>query len=313
VLRFEHVTRCAQALRQLKPQEARALWLQASGCSYAEIARETGWTARKVNRCLTEGRRSFLARYASIESGAECDRWAPMVSAMADPEASSEQIAQARPHLRNCRALARDVRRQTAMLRAVFPVAAVTAAPRPRAHSEAGNLSVRLYEAIAGGVHERAAASVLKAQALLDATSASKVAAAAASAAALAGGLAVVDRAVLQHDHASPRRGAAREPRQAVATHGPGACRRRWRRRASPPRRRPREHRASGRDPGPIRVRAAGVGRLRTRAAGAIACLRPSRGGVRAVTVRSSHRLPDPSAPLPRVLLVRRLTIASGA
>jgi RNA polymerase sigma factor (sigma-70 family) len=211
VLRFEQVTRCAEALQRLKPQEARALWLQASGRSYAEIARETGWTATKVNRCITEGRRSFLARYASIESGAECDRWAPMVSAMADGEASREQIAKARPHLRNCpacRALARDARRQTAMLRAVFPLAAMAAAPRSGARADAGNLFIRLYEAIAGGVHDRAAASVLKAQALLDATSAGKVAAAAASAAALAGGgLAVVDHAVHQQG-ARPAHGA---------------------------------------------------------------------------------------------------------
>jgi RNA polymerase sigma factor (sigma-70 family) len=212
LLRFEHMTRCAEALQQLKPHEAQALWLQASGRSYAEIARETGWTATKVNRCITEGRRSFLARYASIESGAECDRWAPMVSAMVDGEASREQIAKARPHLRNCpacRALARDARRQASALRAIFPIL-VVAAPPARPAGETGSLFVRLYEAIAGGLHERAAASVLKAQALLDATSAAKVAAAAASAAALAGGgLAVVDHAVLQR-HDRPTAAAAR-------------------------------------------------------------------------------------------------------
>jgi len=219
LLRFEHVTQCAEALQQLKPQEARALWLQASGRTYAEIARETGWTATKVNRAITEGRRSFLARYASIESGAECDRWAPMVSAMVDGEASREEIAKARPHLRNCpacRAMARDARRQAATVRAIFPVM-VVAVPHARAPGDGGGLLVRLYEAVAGGVHERAAASVLKAQALLDATSAGKVAAAVASAAAVAGGgLAVVDHSVLQR-HERPARAVvhhSRRPRE---------------------------------------------------------------------------------------------------
>ncbi len=46
----------AGALRELKPQERRALLLQAQGYSYAEIGRLTGWTYTKVNRCLSEGR-----------------------------------------------------------------------------------------------------------------------------------------------------------------------------------------------------------------------------------------------------------------
>jgi hypothetical protein len=51
---------------------------------------------------------------------------------------------------------------------------------------------VRLYEAIAGGVHERAASAALKIQAATEATSTGKLAAIAASAAAIAGGGAAV-------------------------------------------------------------------------------------------------------------------------
>jgi hypothetical protein len=55
----------------------------------------------KVNRCLAVGRKSFLQRYAGIESGAECERWAAVLSAMVDGEASAADLVDVRPHLRN--------------------------------------------------------------------------------------------------------------------------------------------------------------------------------------------------------------------
>jgi RNA polymerase sigma factor (sigma-70 family) len=61
----ERVARAARLLALLKPQERRALALQAEGYSYAEIQAITGWTYTKVNRCLAEGR----ARLRQIGSG----------------------------------------------------------------------------------------------------------------------------------------------------------------------------------------------------------------------------------------------------
>jgi RNA polymerase sigma factor (sigma-70 family) len=54
--RRERVTSAIRLLFELKPQERRALVLQAHGYSYAEIGRLCGWTYTKVNRCLAEGR-----------------------------------------------------------------------------------------------------------------------------------------------------------------------------------------------------------------------------------------------------------------
>ena len=125
VLAFERVSRSAEALQRLKPQEVRALWLKAMGNSYQEICETTGWTYTKVNRCLAEGRKSFLARYAGIESGEECERWAPALSAMVDGEATAEQLLELRPHLRNCgacQATVRELRGSSAPLVAIFPV-----------------------------------------------------------------------------------------------------------------------------------------------------------------------------------------------
>jgi RNA polymerase sigma factor (sigma-70 family) len=64
--RRERVARSSQALAALKPQERRALVLKAQGYSYAEIQRLCGWTYTKVNRCMAEGRKAFLERFAEI-------------------------------------------------------------------------------------------------------------------------------------------------------------------------------------------------------------------------------------------------------
>ena len=114
----------AEALGRLKPQEVRALLLRAEGLSYREICDRTGWSYTKVNRCLSEGRRSFLARVAGIEGGAECDRLRPVLSALADGEASAADLAALRPHLSGClacRARLREYRGAPAAAAAVAP------------------------------------------------------------------------------------------------------------------------------------------------------------------------------------------------
>jgi RNA polymerase sigma factor (sigma-70 family) len=106
----ERVSRSAEALRALKPDEARALMLKAEGLSYAEIGERCGWTYTKVNRAITEGRRRFMKVYAAIEAGDECDRFAPILAALADGTATSAQVVEVRPHLRHCMACRATVR-----------------------------------------------------------------------------------------------------------------------------------------------------------------------------------------------------------
>ena len=138
---------------------------------------------------MSEGRRHFLAHYEGIESGEECQRWLPVLSAMVDGEASPEQVLELRPHLRNCpgcRATLRALQDSSTPLAALLPV--------PLAVGDAGfgdqltQLATRLYESVASGLHERAVNSFTKAQAVVEASAAGKVAAVAASAAAVAGG-----------------------------------------------------------------------------------------------------------------------------
>ncbi len=100
--RYERLHQGAEAIGRLKPQELRALLLKAEGYSYREICELTGWTYTKVNRCLTEGRRAFVERLEEIQAGAECERLAGRLSALADGEAGPEDLAVLRPHLRTC-------------------------------------------------------------------------------------------------------------------------------------------------------------------------------------------------------------------
>ncbi len=132
--RLDDLGRAAEALQRLKPQEVTALWLKAEGLSYEEIAERQGWTYTKVNRCLTEGRRAFLRRYAGIEAGEECERWASVLSAVADGEATPRQLLEARPHLRTADGSPRRGRRSrtpSTTGRRASPRPFTTAPPRP--------------------------------------------------------------------------------------------------------------------------------------------------------------------------------------
>src|SRR3954447_17026312 len=78
----ERVDRSVEALRALKPDEARALLLKAEGLSYQEIGKHFGWTYTKVNRSITEGRARFLKAFTRLEEGEECETHAAALSAL---------------------------------------------------------------------------------------------------------------------------------------------------------------------------------------------------------------------------------------
>jgi DNA-binding CsgD family transcriptional regulator len=100
--RDERTARSVEALGRLKPDERKALLLKAQGLSYREISDRLGWTYTKVNRAITEGRRRFLGVFASIESGSECERFAPTLLALAQGAAQADDVLALRPHLRHC-------------------------------------------------------------------------------------------------------------------------------------------------------------------------------------------------------------------
>ena len=188
--RYERLRQGAEALRQLKPQEIRALLLKAEGYSYAEICEITGWSYTKVNRCLTEGRQALAVRLAGIQGGIECAKLAPQLSALADGEATAEDLALLRPHMKtclSCRAKLREFRAAPARVAALVPPAAL-------ATSEGGGPLRAFLESAIGAAQHTAAALGDRAHAAVELVSAQKVAAVAASAAALAGGGTAVDQ-----------------------------------------------------------------------------------------------------------------------
>lgn len=225
IARFERATQAAEALPRLKPQERTALVLKAEGHSYAEIADRTGWTYTKVNRCIAEGRQRFLSRYAGIESGAECERWAPLLSAVADGEASAGELLELRPHLRRCAACRATVREHHGAARkiaavlplGVLPALATSAAVADRS-GRSSTVLARVYDALTGGLHERATMSAAKLQSAAEVASSGKVAAIAASTAALAGGGLAVQEQLEPAHHARPP---TRVHRVAVRHHRP--------------------------------------------------------------------------------------------
>ena len=119
----ERVDRSVEALRALKPDEARALLLKAEGLSYQEIGKRFGWTYTKVNRSITEGRKRFLNVFGEIESGEACEAYGEVLSALATGTATSAQVVSIRPHLRHCaacRATVREMRFSRARRLALF-------------------------------------------------------------------------------------------------------------------------------------------------------------------------------------------------
>jgi len=186
--RLERLRLGAEALGQLKPHEVRALRLKAEGFSYREICAMTGWSYTKVNRLLTEGRRAFLRRVSGIECGAECARYEPLLSALADGEASAEDLAALRPHMRtclSCRARLREFRAMPERVAGVLPPVALA--------SDGGGPLRSLFESVVGAAQHKTAAMGDRLHAAAELATGQKVAAVAASAAALAGGGTAID------------------------------------------------------------------------------------------------------------------------
>ena len=196
--RLERLRQGAEALAHLKPHEIRALVLKAEGFSYREICAMTGWSYTKVNRLLTEGRRAFLRRVSGIQRGAECARYEPLLSALADGEASADDLERLRPHMRtclSCRAALREYRAAPGRVAGALPPVGVAVDSPLRG----------FLESLVGAAQQKSALVGERLQAATEIASAQKVAAVAASAAALAGGGTALDELA---NHRGPPQGA---------------------------------------------------------------------------------------------------------
>ncbi|MEA2332345.1 MAG: hypothetical protein QOH58_2483 [Thermoleophilaceae bacterium] len=217
--RYERLRQGAEALRRLKPQEIRCLVLKARGLSYREICDATGFSYTKVNRCLTEGRQALTVQMAGIEGGIECARLAPLLSALADGEASAQDLAVLRPHMRTClacRARLREFRATPARVAALLPPVTLLAAD-----PQGGGLR-GLVEGLIGASQHKAAVLGERAHTAAELITGQKVAALTAGAVALAGGGTAVDQ--FANHRGPPQRPAAAAQSQAPAPEDPAAA-----------------------------------------------------------------------------------------
>jgi len=162
----------SEALSRIKPGEAEALLLQAEGLSYKDIAADRGWTYTKVNRLINEGSRAFRSRVEDIESGVACS---------AIPRRKGAVLSEDhRSHLSRCAACRADlVAERSGLASHAITAPALLAIPAA---------VMRFLKHAGGSFADRMTSSAIRAQAAVEAASASKVAVVAASAAALAGG-----------------------------------------------------------------------------------------------------------------------------
>jgi len=145
--RREAIARSREALKTLKPAELKALTLLAEGYSYAEIGEITGFSRTKVNRCLAEGRERFRAFLTRSESGSRCVELRPVLSAFCDGEASAEETAALREHLRvcaHCRAAMRAYRAAPGAAAALAPLPIVARPLLERAHEALAGVQAQL-------------------------------------------------------------------------------------------------------------------------------------------------------------------------
>lgn len=120
-----------EALRRMKPEHLRCMLLRADGLSQNQISDATGFSVAKVQRNLWEGRRAYTSHVARIESGAECRRIEPMISAYADGAISAARLADVELHLHEClacRGVLKAFRAAPTDVAALFPVGLVLAA-----------------------------------------------------------------------------------------------------------------------------------------------------------------------------------------
>lgn len=102
------------------------LMLQTAGVSYERIREITGFSLRKVERSVLEGRSRLAAWEVRLASGEACERLDPVIGRVASGEATAKESRAVSRHVRHCghcRAVLRDRRESNEWLAGLVPVA----------------------------------------------------------------------------------------------------------------------------------------------------------------------------------------------
>ncbi|MDX6646559.1 MAG: hypothetical protein QOK40_2286 [Miltoncostaeaceae bacterium] len=104
------------------------LMLKSAGASYADIGEVTGFSMRKIERSVLEGRERLHAWQLRLAAGAECQRLRPALERAAEHEATEAEAREVSRHVRHCGSCrsALAARRQSVQgLAALVPVGLV--------------------------------------------------------------------------------------------------------------------------------------------------------------------------------------------
>jgi RNA polymerase sigma factor (sigma-70 family) len=224
VAEWRHRYRVIQdGLAGLTDAQRICLILQSGGASYERIRELTGFTMRKVERSVLEGRASLHAWEIRLTSGEICERLLPEIDRVATGAATARERRTVGRHLRHCgpcRALLRGRRESNEWLAALVPVAFLaseTLSARPPDPSPA----LAWWERVAAGATVKAGNAIQMAMELPSGALAKVGAGTAAVAVAGAAGAPLVADAVRDHPQPPPavahRSAAAPAPTTAAA------------------------------------------------------------------------------------------------
>ena len=148
-------------LAGLTDAQRTCLMLQTAGASYERIREVTGFSLRKVERSVLEGRRGLAAWEVRLASGEACARLDEAIGRVASGEATAKERRVVGRHVRHCggcRATLRNRRDSDQWLAGLVPVAllggqAMVGAPDPTP-------VIAWWERVAGGATVRAGTMV---------------------------------------------------------------------------------------------------------------------------------------------------------
>ncbi|MEW6581782.1 MAG: sigma-70 family RNA polymerase sigma factor [Actinomycetota bacterium] len=203
------------ALSALTEAQRVCLMLKSAGASYAEIADITGFSGRKVERSIIEGRSALHGWELKMARGDECARILPALHRVAEAEATAREERAVSHHVKgcpSCRAVLSRRRESAQGLASLVPVGLVAGVMIPSRPPDPGH-AFAWWERISAGATVRAGTAwqhALELPGMLG----SKVGAGAAAAvvAGAAGGPFVAD--AVRSGHAAP----VRTPPAAVRT-----------------------------------------------------------------------------------------------
>lgn len=146
------------ALNVLTESQRVCLMLRSAGSSYGEIAVVTGYSSRKVERAVSEGRATLHGWELKAARGEDCARILPALTRLVDNEATSREERSVERHTkkcRTCRSLLTSRRKAAMELASFVPPALIAGVVLPTRPPDASQ-AIAWWDRIAGGATVRA-------------------------------------------------------------------------------------------------------------------------------------------------------------